>query len=59
MTSITLCCVSNTIFVCSLGFGFDGVEKVNYAGGEMMYTNPAYSTAGDEGPVTFEPMPKL
>lgn len=40
-------------------FGFDGVEKVNYAGGEMMYTNPAYSTAGDEGAVTFEPMPKL
>lgn len=40
-------------------FGFDGVEKVNYAGGEMMYTNPAYSTAGDEGSVTFEPMPKL
>jgi len=52
-------CISNTIFVCFLGFGFDGVEKVNYAGGEMMYTNPAYSTAGDEGAVTFEPMPKL
>lgn len=29
------------------------MEDVNYAGGEMMYTNPAYSTVGDEGVVTF------
>lgn len=34
-------------------FGFDGVEDVNYTGGEMMYTNPAYSTLGDDGVVTF------
>ena len=41
------------------GFGFDGVEQVNYAGGEMMYTNPAYSFVGDEGVITFETRPKL
>ena len=29
------------------------MEDVNYSGGEMMYTNPAYSTLGDEGVVTF------
>jgi len=29
------------------------VEDVNYSGGEMMYTNPAYSTLGDEGVVPF------
>ncbi|XP_020604239.1 uncharacterized protein LOC110043150 [Orbicella faveolata] len=34
-------------------FGFDGVEEVKYSGGEMMYTNPAYSTLGDEGVITF------
>lgn len=37
-----------------LGFGFDGVEHVDYTGGEMMYTNPAYSNIGDEGIVTFD-----
>lgn len=47
------------IFVISIGFGFDGVEQVNYAGGEMMYTNPAYSTDGDEGVVTFKSKQKL
>ena len=41
------------------GFGFDDVEHVNYDGGEMMYTNPAYSNVGDEGIVTFESKPKL
>ncbi|KAJ7351719.1 Neurogenic locus notch protein 3 [Desmophyllum pertusum] len=34
-------------------FGFDGVEDVNYSGGEMMYTNAAYSTMGDEGVIAF------
>ena len=29
------------------------MEDVNYSGGEMMYTNPAYSTLGDEGAVNF------
>lgn len=29
------------------------MEDVNYTGGEMMYTNPAYSTLGDDGDVTF------
>ena len=48
-----------TVLVTSIGFGFDGVEQVNYAGGEMMYTNPAYSTVGDEGVVTFESKPKI
>ena len=48
-----------TVLVTSVGFGFDGVEQVNYTGGEMMYTNPAYSTVGDEDVVTFESKPKL
>ena len=52
-------CCSTTVLVTSIGFGFDGVEQVNYAGGEMMYTNPAYSTVGDEGVVTFESKPKI
>ena len=37
----------------------DDVQQANCAGGEMMYTNPAYSTVGDEGVVTFESKPKL
>ena len=54
-------CLTNciTVLVTYIGFGFDGVEPVNYAGGEMMYTNPAYSTVGDEGVVTFESKPQL
>ena len=47
------------VLVTYIGFRFDGVEQVNYARGEMMYTNPAYSTVGDEGVVTFESKPKL
>ena len=48
-----------TVSVTSIRFGFDAVEQVNYTESEMMYTNPAYSTVGDEGVVTFEGKPKL